>query len=110
MTQHTHDEVIAWTIRLDERIDLAIKLLESKIAQPDNFGLVEILNTLRESKAGNLANRAGLERHKPDESFDEPRIVSPCCKECSQEYENGNYIFHPCPSYTEIYNPIVSVM
>ena len=103
MTQPTHDKVIAW-------IDDKIEQIENESPALDPVADWRMIEILKASIASLLANRAGLERHEPDESFDEPRIVSPCCKECSQEYENGNYIFHPCPTYTEIYDPIVSVM
>ena len=89
MTQPTHDEVIAW---IDEKVK-SFTFYRSKI------------NGAEIAIASLLANRAGLERHKPEEVGGQ--VFCFAC-ESDTEYDN-NHLF-PCPSYTDIAEPIRSVM
>ena len=98
----THDEMLAW---IDDKLK-QIEEASSVYGAPTGDGY----------RASLLANRAGLERHKErpfnwmtdqaigmfSEAFPEPPQL-PRCVTC--RYEN-----FPCPSYTDIAEPIRSVM
>ena len=86
----THDEVIAW---IDERIenidDFAAELFQEEV------------------KASLLANRAVLERHNSTKT----QYGKPMCDCCYAQ--NGDSSLRqpfPCPTYTDIADPIRSVM
>ena len=103
MTQPTHDEVMA---QLNEWISDLQGLIELDGARMNH-------STLQEHKvalASLLANRAGLERHEMQELTISFTIAAghrkaECCPSCV-----GAIINDSCPTYTEIYDLIRSVM
>ena len=117
MTQPTHDEMLAWVDNKIERRQKHIADLKKTIkglysghiehlAETSKYG--GILKDNEEILASLLANRAGLERHKPiwlESNYGSDNTMSESNEECLDGC--GNF---PCPTYTEIYDPIVSVM
>ena len=140
MAQPTHDEVIAW-------IDKEVKFIDE--IHPNGGNSKNVTSFWTNYRASLLANRAGLERHKPEiryvneefgGSFDneeealdgwtiedgedeKPTITTfIICSGCGRVEENfaetngcDDWVYSPeihdyCPTYTEIYDPIVSVM
>ena len=101
MTQPTHDEVMAF---LDEWKGYWFDWLENAIGQDD---VVEV-SKAKIVLAQNSANLAGLERHKPKEHCKNPNCTGPVCSECGSK--ETVQIGFPCPSYTDIAEPIRSVM
>ena len=97
--QHTHDEVIAW-------IDKEVKFIDE--IHPNGGNSKNVTSFWTNYRASLIANRAGLERHKPKEHCKNPNCTGPVCSECGSK--ETVQIGFPCPTYTEIYNPIVSVM
>ena len=100
MTQPTHDEVIAWLkaelTYCDDILEFGADTLES------NFK-----NMVSHYRASLLANRAVLERHNSTKT----QYGKPMCDCCYAQ--NGDSSLRqpfPCPTYTDIYDPIVSVM
>ena len=95
MTQPTHDEVIAWLkaelTYCDDILEFGADTLES------NFK-----NMVSHYRASLLANRAGLKRHKP-----QPLMGGSLLPEFQCADGCGNF---PCPTYTDIAEPIRSVM
>ena len=113
MTQPTHDEVIAWIDnRIQERegriegnnlcvreLSLAIQHKQDENATATIIHLENLIRIDKEIRASLLANRAVLERHKEANGF---------CWSCHGIYDTGELF--PCPTYTDIYDPIRSVM
>ena len=95
MTQPTHDEVIAW---IDDKLAILTEIENTTLVMP-----MEVI-----ARASLLANRDVLERHKS--------TLDGVCMGCSDftRFSKGlgapHKVMFPCPTYTEIYNPIVSVM
>ena len=96
MTQHTHDEVIAW-------IDDHLENLEIALTPPNPDGL-SIFHFLRASL---LANRAGLERHNSTKT-QYGKSMCDCCY--AQNGDSSLRQPFPCPTYTDIADPIRKVM
>ena len=109
MTQHTHDEVIAWIDRevieagwsADSPVDSYFLHHQSDIDEANRY------------RASLLANRAGLERHGERLSAISHEGLGEC-KECVEACEDtchcASPMNFPCPTYTDIYDPIRSVM
>ena len=154
MTQATHDEVIAYTVALDADLDRLIARYDRELRVSQENTLDELIydttlalrSIATKAKVSNLANRAGLERHKPeiryllDEcggSFDtEQEAIDSCdrlgddplpvvttfviCAYCgglnaeimenADEWVYDPSVYFPCSSYTDIAEPIRSVM
>ena len=100
-----HDEVKAW---IDDKIEqIENEARRILITSPRNpvadWRMIPILQL---SIASLLANRAGLERHKENQNKE--------CSECFDKTGKDNYepvsADFPCPTYTEIADPIRSVM
>jgi len=98
MTQPTHDEVMAW---IDDKLK-QIEEASSVYGAPTGDGY----------RASLLANRAGLERHKENPENVLTQLYG--YKEFYTEKHNACQtcitVAFPCPTYTDIYNPIASVM
>ena len=112
MTQPTHDEVMAYTVALDEELDMLIARYDRELRASQENDIYDTTLALRsiatKAKVSNLTNRAGLERHKPQEHCKNPNCTGPVCSECGSK--ETVQIGFPCPTYTEIYNQIRSVM
>jgi len=116
MTQPTHDEVIAYTVALDEELDMLIARYDRELRASRENGIYDTILALRsiatKAKVSNLANRAGLERHKENPKNVLTQLYGD--KEFYTEKHNACQtcitVAFPCPTYTDIYNPIASVM
>jgi len=97
MTQPTHDEVIAW-------IDTGLEILKEPLTALDVIASSGITNVIRASL---LANRAGLERHNSTKT-QYGKSMCDCCY--AQNGDSSLRQPFPCPTYTDIYDPIASVM
>jgi len=116
MTQPTHDEVIAYTVALDEELDMLIARYDRELRASRENGIYDTILALRsiatKAKVKNLTNRAVLERHKRYEGNQGVAYCDHClsmynCGHCAEEGFTPHF---PCPTYTDIYDPIVSVM
>ena len=97
MTQPNHDEVIAW-------IDNGLEILKEPLTALDVIASSGITNVIRASL---LANRAGLERHNSTKT-QYGKSMCDCCY--AQNGDSSLRQPFPCPTYTDIYNLIASVM
>ena len=115
MTQPTHNEVKAWLdkeiAKVENQLD-AIELYLDDPKRPYAIRPSEVTRltdwTLEVLKRSLLANRAVLERHKPiwlESNYGSDNTMSESNEECLDDC--GNF---PCPTYTDIAEPIRSVM
>ena len=96
----THDKAKAW-------IDKEVKFIDE--IHPNGGNSKNVTSFWTNYRASLLANLAGLERHKPKQlgpiKYPNGTLY---CSECftDQGYDGASPVAFPCPTYTEIYDPI----